>query len=282
MQIVIFPDNKEVIIIIITCYALKQKSQSTIRERGRKEREHQDKTRGHSLKLMKCCFSMNLRKFSSLIGWLTIEVLQGDMVESESVNVSMRSLVQVPSGCQYSMRLDWLVMTTQGLPEPSSRLGSTLVPEQLNIKAVSWACKLIDGCSLELCSATSSVALSSICHRNKVNSIAWNSPWDSISYIYIKWGSRYEARGGNCLLLNFLIDNDFTSCVASLNNKLIHISVNYHKLVLFSKNALKLSYSNAEFNKFSRENTWAPILWQGSLFLFSKNVLKLSHSNAEL
>ena len=32
------------------------------------------------------------------------------------------------------------------------------VPEQLNIKAVTGACKFIDGCSLELCSATPSVA----------------------------------------------------------------------------------------------------------------------------
>ena len=31
---------------------------------------------------------------------------------------------------------------------------------------------LIDGCSLELCSATPSVASSGICHRYKVNSIA--------------------------------------------------------------------------------------------------------------
>ena len=48
------------------------------------------------------------------------------------------------------------------------------VPEQLNIKAVTGACKLIDGCrcSLELCSATVSVVLAGICHRNKVNSIA--------------------------------------------------------------------------------------------------------------
>ena len=46
-------------------------------------------------------------------------------------------------------------------------------PEQLNIKAVTSACKLIDGCSLELCSATPSVASSGIFHRNKVNSIAW-------------------------------------------------------------------------------------------------------------
>ena len=45
-------------------------------------------------------------------------------------------------------------------------------PEQLNKKAVTGACKLIDGCSPELCSATPSVASFGICHRNKVNSIA--------------------------------------------------------------------------------------------------------------
>ena len=63
-------------------------------------------------------------------------------------------------------------ITAQGLPEPSSLRGSTSVPDQLNIKAVTGACKLIDGCSLELCLATPSVASSGICHRNKVNSIA--------------------------------------------------------------------------------------------------------------
>ena len=46
------------------------------------------------------------------------------------------------------------------------------VPEQLNIKAVIGACKLIDGCSLELCSATPSVVSSGICHGNRVNSTA--------------------------------------------------------------------------------------------------------------
>ena len=63
-------------------------------------------------------------------------------------------------------------ITAQGSPEPSSFRGSTSVPEQLNIKAVTGACKLIDGCSLELCSATPSVVSSGICHRNKVNSTA--------------------------------------------------------------------------------------------------------------
>ena len=46
------------------------------------------------------------------------------------------------------------------------------VQEQLNIKAVTKACKLIDGCSLVLCSATPSVVSVGICHRNEVNSIA--------------------------------------------------------------------------------------------------------------
>ena len=45
------------------------------------------------------------------------------------------------------------------------------VPEQLNIKAVTGACKLIDGCSLELCLAPVSVVSAGICNRNKVNSI---------------------------------------------------------------------------------------------------------------
>ena len=46
------------------------------------------------------------------------------------------------------------------------------VPEQLNIKAVTGVCKLIDGCSLVLCSATLSVVSADICHRNKINSTA--------------------------------------------------------------------------------------------------------------
>ena len=48
-------------------------------------------------------------------------------------------------------------------------LHSSGVPEQLNIKAVAGAGKLIDGCSLALCLATVSAGM---CHRNKVNSIA--------------------------------------------------------------------------------------------------------------
>ena len=49
---------------------------------------------------------------------------------------------------------------------------SKTMEEQLNIKAVTGACKLIDGCSLALCLATDSVVSAGICHRNKVNSTA--------------------------------------------------------------------------------------------------------------
>ena len=46
------------------------------------------------------------------------------------------------------------------------------VQEQLNIKAVTKACTLIDGCSLALCFNIVSVVSAGICHRNEVNSIA--------------------------------------------------------------------------------------------------------------
>ena len=62
-------------------------------------------------------------------------------------------------------------ITAQGLPEPSSLQGSTSVPEQLNIQAVTGARKLIDGCNLALCLATDSVVSAGICHRNEVNSL---------------------------------------------------------------------------------------------------------------
>ena len=39
--------------------------------------------------------------------------------------------------------------------------------EQLNIKAITGACKLIDGCSLVLCLATASVVSAGIWHRKK-------------------------------------------------------------------------------------------------------------------
>ena len=84
------------------------------------------------------------------------------------------SLVRVPSWCQYSMRLDQLHIAYPSLHPPPPGVVHR-VPDQLNIDAVTGTCELIDGCSLELCSATPWVASSSICHTNKVKSIAWLS-----------------------------------------------------------------------------------------------------------
>ena len=79
------------------------------------------------------------------------------------------SRVRILSGGQYTMRLRSLHRAYQSL-----HLFGVVhwVPEQLNITAVTGACKLIDGCSLALCSATVSVVSAGICHRNKVNSTA--------------------------------------------------------------------------------------------------------------
>ena len=63
-------------------------------------------------------------------------------------------------------------ITALGLPEPSSLRGSTLGTRTAEHKGCNWACKLIDGYSLALCSSTVSVVSVGICHRNKVNSIA--------------------------------------------------------------------------------------------------------------
>ena len=63
--------------------------------------------------------------------------------------------VRILSGGQYTIRLRSLHRAYPSF-HPSGVVH--WVPEQLNIKAVTGACKLIDGCSLELCSATPSVA----------------------------------------------------------------------------------------------------------------------------
>ena len=62
--------------------------------------------------------------------------------------------------------------TAQGFPESSFLRGNTSVPEQLNIKAitVTGACKLIDGCSLELCFATPPV-VSHLAYATEIKSI---------------------------------------------------------------------------------------------------------------
>ena len=53
-------------------------------------------------------------------------------------------------------------ITAQGYPSLHPFRVVHWVPEQLNTKAVTGACKLIDGCSLELCSASPFVASSGI------------------------------------------------------------------------------------------------------------------------
>ena len=58
-------------------------------------------------------------------------------------------------------------MTAQGLPELHPFRGSTSSPEQVNMKAVTGACKLIGGCSLELYFVKPSVASSGIWDRKK-------------------------------------------------------------------------------------------------------------------
>ena len=53
-------------------------------------------------------------------------------------------------------------ITAQGLPEPSSLRGSTLGTRAAEQKGCNWDMQMIDGCSLELCVATLSVASSGI------------------------------------------------------------------------------------------------------------------------
>ena len=73
-----------------------------------------------------------------------------------------------PEWGQYTMRLRSLHRVYLSL-RPSGVVH--WVPYQLNIKAVTGACKLIDCSSLALCSAT--LLSAGICHRNKINSTAW-------------------------------------------------------------------------------------------------------------
>ena len=83
---------------------------------------------------------------------------------------------RILSGGQYTIYE--ASITAKDLPEPWSLRGSIhWVSEQLNIKAETGACKLIDGCSLALRSATVSVVSAGICHRNEVNSTAWPLSW---------------------------------------------------------------------------------------------------------
>ena len=72
-----------------------------------------------------------------------------------------------PEWGQYTMRLRSLHRAHPSL-HPSG-VYVHWVPEQLNIvNAVTGACKLIDGCSLALCSATDSVVSAGVCHRKLI------------------------------------------------------------------------------------------------------------------
>ena len=53
-------------------------------------------------------------------------------------------------------------ITAQGLPELSSLRGRTLGTRAADHKGCNWGMQMIDGCSLELCVATLSVASSGI------------------------------------------------------------------------------------------------------------------------
>ena len=105
--------------------------------------------------------------------------------------------VRILSGGQNTIRLRSLHRAYPSL-QPSGIVH--WVPELLNIKDVTGICKLIDGCSLALCSATVSVVSAGICHRNEVNSIAWLyrrvQPKYSIHYITLHitllWKGNWE------------------------------------------------------------------------------------------
>ena len=81
-------------------------------------------------------------------------------------------------------------VTAHGLPEPLSLRVVHWAPDQLNMKVVTGACILIDGSSLELCSATPSVVhLAYVTEMKSIqlhDSVGMALPWNNnISYIYI-------------------------------------------------------------------------------------------------
>ena len=107
--------------------------------------------------------------FSAMLGLFSVYLCNGSIVVTAYDSESGRPGSNPEWGEIYYEAL----ITAQGLPKPSSLRGSTLGTRAAEHKGCNWACKLIDGCSLALCSATGSVVSSGICHRNKVNSTAW-------------------------------------------------------------------------------------------------------------
>ena len=103
-------------------------------------------------------------------------VCSGSVVVQWSPFMIFKSAVwfRIMSGSQYTLRHTLRLRSLHSAYpslHPSGAVHWAL--EQLNIKTVTGAFKLIDGCSLVLCSATVSVVSTGICHRNKVNSTAW-------------------------------------------------------------------------------------------------------------
>ena len=86
-----------------------------------------------------------------------------------------------------------------------------------------------------------------------------------------------SMRQENCLLQNFQIDNEFDSCFASSNEKMIQISTNYHKLVfVLQRCTTKTLQQLCRIQKFPRGNT-PDYRFRGvqRLLLFSEIILKL-------
>ena len=73
-------------------------------------------------------------------------------------------------------------------------------------------------------------------------------------------------------ILNFKIDNDFASCFASLNKKMIQISTNYYKLVfVLQKCTTKTLQQRCRIQKFSQGNT-PDLRFRGRQSLFSEKL----------
>ena len=85
------------------------------------------------------------------------------------MTVYRRFLVVVPSGCQYTMKLDRLHRAYIDAAYLSLHPIGVIHGCQ-SIKAVGTG-KLIVGCSLKLCSATPSVASYGMCHRNNLSQL---------------------------------------------------------------------------------------------------------------
>ena len=148
-----------------------------------------------------------------------------------------------------------------------------MVLEQLIIKAVTGACKLINGCSLALCSTTVSVVSAGICHRNEVNSIAWlyqrAQPNDSI----------------HCITLNYITMEACFSRVILKSNNLVHSTLDVASCRedwrngRLTKNWGRLSMTSTK--RFLSSNWWPTSRWsvdigrEWRIWLVTRSTLKV-------